>query len=189
MGKPMVETLHKHDFFYILALKKASGLHTIDFKSYELRDNALFFMRPSQVHQIQLDAEAEGYMLHFYKDFFHSDTVTINTLIRKAGSTHFFVFNEEGYARIDYLMTHSYKEFLNKEVGHLNLIRNNLYSLLIELSRVNQSIDSNRMSNYNQEKLDLFYELLDQHIDHKKQVSDYAELMNLSRYQLNSIVQ
>jgi hypothetical protein len=33
-GKDMVQELHRHDFFYILALKKGTGSHEIDFTSY-----------------------------------------------------------------------------------------------------------------------------------------------------------
>ena len=38
--------LHRHDFFFIIALKKGGGTHEIDFTTYEVFDNSVFFMRP-----------------------------------------------------------------------------------------------------------------------------------------------
>ena len=57
-GKDMVQELHRHDFYYILALKKGAGHHEIDFTRYEVCNHAVFFMRPGQVHQ---QSEAGGF--------------------------------------------------------------------------------------------------------------------------------
>ena len=38
-GKDMVQELHRHDFFYILALKKGTGNHEIDFRSFDYLDS------------------------------------------------------------------------------------------------------------------------------------------------------
>jgi len=35
-GKEMVQELHRHDFFYVLALQKGKGNHDIDFTSYNI---------------------------------------------------------------------------------------------------------------------------------------------------------
>ena len=55
-GKDLIQPLHRHDFFYVLALEKGKGDHRIDFQSYKIRDNSVFFMRPGQVHEIVLKA-------------------------------------------------------------------------------------------------------------------------------------
>ena len=41
--------LHRHDFFFIIALQKGDGTHEIDFTTYSVFDNSVFFMRPGQV--------------------------------------------------------------------------------------------------------------------------------------------
>jgi hypothetical protein len=62
-GKDMVQELHRHDFFYVLALKKGKGSHAIDFTSFEVSDKAVFFMRPGQVHQLTLKELINEYII------------------------------------------------------------------------------------------------------------------------------
>lgn len=51
-GKDMAQELHRHNFFYVLALKKGRGNHEIDFTSHQVHDHSVFFLRPGQVHQL-----------------------------------------------------------------------------------------------------------------------------------------
>ena len=36
----------------VLIVKKANGIHKIDFESYELMDSQVYFVSPGQVHQV-----------------------------------------------------------------------------------------------------------------------------------------
>ncbi len=45
-GKNMKQSLHRHDFFFILVLEKGNGIHEIDFNAFEVCDLQVFFMRP-----------------------------------------------------------------------------------------------------------------------------------------------
>jgi len=45
-GKDMVQDLHRHDFYFFLALKKGQGDHEIDFTPYKITHNSVFFVRP-----------------------------------------------------------------------------------------------------------------------------------------------
>jgi AraC family transcriptional activator of pobA len=51
MGKAVLPSAHKHDFYLILVIDKGSGLHIIDFEKYNVRDNMVFFLSPGQAHQ------------------------------------------------------------------------------------------------------------------------------------------
>ncbi len=51
----LVHDLHRHDFFFLLAIKNGKGNHEIDFTAYKVLDNSVFFLRPGQVHQLELD--------------------------------------------------------------------------------------------------------------------------------------
>jgi AraC family transcriptional activator of pobA len=44
-GKDMVQELHRHDFFHILAMEKVTGNHVIDFVPYDVCDNSAFFIK------------------------------------------------------------------------------------------------------------------------------------------------
>src|SRR6218665_2910353 len=69
-GKDMVQELHRHDFFYVLVLKKGEGKHSIDFTSYEVSDGTVFFMRPGQVHELTLKNGSRGYLMALRPGFY-----------------------------------------------------------------------------------------------------------------------
>ena len=55
-GKDLIHDLHRHDFFFLLALQNGNGKHEIDFTTYEVQHNSIFILRPGQVHQLHLKA-------------------------------------------------------------------------------------------------------------------------------------
>ena len=76
-GKDMVQELHRHEFYYILALKKGGGNHDVDFTPYAVSNNSIFFMRPGQVHRLLLKAYCTGYLMQFREDFYsHHDNAS-----------------------------------------------------------------------------------------------------------------
>jgi AraC family transcriptional regulator, transcriptional activator of pobA len=63
---------HTHDTFEIIWFTKGKGRHVVDFVSYDLEDDLLFFLRPGQVHQV-LDDEREGHAIVFSEKFIFSN--------------------------------------------------------------------------------------------------------------------
>lgn len=42
--------LHSHQFYVILWIKKGSGIHTINYEDYPIKDNQIFFLSPGDIH-------------------------------------------------------------------------------------------------------------------------------------------
>ena len=61
---------HKHSFYIVLLVTQGSGTHTIDFKTYEVRPNMVFFMKPGQIHSWELSADADGQVVFFTSEFY-----------------------------------------------------------------------------------------------------------------------
>ena len=55
---------HRHDYFTILLIEKAKGVHIVDFKSFDLFDHCLFFIYPGQVHQFMASERPEGWVIN-----------------------------------------------------------------------------------------------------------------------------
>jgi AraC-like DNA-binding protein len=182
-GKDMVQELHRHDFFYMLALKKGRGHHEIDFVSYEVADNAIFFMRPGQVHQLTLKAGSAGYLVAFKTDFYKLS----NQLLRKAGNMNLYHPDANRFKKLLSILTYIFQEYTDKQEGYQKIIEANLSIFFIELDRQNRQSPSNNVNTYTQERLEEFLELLETHISNHKQASEYADMLNLSLYQLNAI--
>ena len=188
-GKDMVQELHRHDFFHILALENGMGNHEIDFSSYEVCDHSVFFMRPGQVHQLTLKAGSTGYLMEFKIDFYFPHDKVSSQLLRKASNKNLYHLDANQFKKLLSILTSIFQEYTDKQEGYHEVIKANMGILFIELIRNQQDskVLSNNSTPYNQERLEEFLELLETHIFSQKQVSQYADILNLSSFQLNAI--
>jgi AraC family transcriptional activator of pobA len=182
-GQDMVQELHRHNFFYILALNKGTGNHDIDFSPCTISDNSIFFMRPGQVHQLVLKAGSTGYLMQFRDDFFSPHDKTSNLLLRKAGKINHYQLN----AKLLTILTYISQEYADIQAAYQEVIKANMSVFFIELVRQQGSNSSGNVPLYTQERLEEFLELLETHVFSHKQVAEYAAMMNLSTYQLSAI--
>jgi len=188
-GNDLIQDLHRHDFFFILALQKGAGKHEIDFIPYDISDLSVFMIRPGQVHQLQLKTGSTGYLMEFNMTFYQpGDKISIQRL-RKAGNKNYCQLNTERFEKLRAVLSYIFHEYTDKQEAHQEIIKANLDIFFIELVRQSHSSDSTskNVTPYEQERMEEFLELLDEHIISQKQVSHYSNLMNLSVYQLNEI--
>jgi AraC family transcriptional activator of pobA len=186
-GKDMVQQIHRHDFFYILVLKKGIGDHTIDFTPYPVSNHSVFFMRPGQVHQLVLKAESTGYLLQFRAELYFPHDKVFNQLLRTASNINHYQFDEPGFQRLLSVSASILQEFTAKKEKYQEVIKANMGILFIELARQHNSNAPASVNLYMQERLEKFLELLEANVFNHKQVSEYAAMLNLSSYQLNAI--
>src|SRR5690606_12871633 len=71
-----IEKTHKHDFCAVFLFTKGSGIHEIDFQSYEIKPGTLFFLYPGQTHSWNLSHDIEGYLFFHSKEFYDLGYVT-----------------------------------------------------------------------------------------------------------------
>ncbi|WP_438425360.1 helix-turn-helix domain-containing protein [Aquimarina macrocephali] len=186
-GKPMTQSLHRHDFFFLLALEQGTGFHEIDFVPYDVCAHSIFFIRPGQVHQLTLNAECTGYLLNFNANSYVAhDRVRIE-LLRKISSLNFYQLDTTSFKKSLSILDAIFQEFTNKDDGYQEVINANLSILLTELSRNIGKDHKDSGTSYSQERLQEFLELLETHCITCKRAAQYAEMMNLSLYQLNAI--
>lgn len=174
-GKDMVQALHRHDFFYILALKKGRGVHEIDFTSYNISDNTVFFLRPGQVHKLLLKAGSKGYLLQFKYPHNKSSWQQLRRQL--------YQLDKKLLAILNYI----FQEYTDRQTSYQEVIKANLGIFFIELVRQHASDQTDNINSYSQQRLADFSSLLETHISTHKQVSQYADMLNLSVYQLNAI--
>lgn len=186
-GKDMVQELHRHDFYYVLALRNAAGSHYIDFIRYDSGDNSMFFMRPGQVHELVLKAESTGYLMQFNSEFYFPKDTASSQLLRKASNVDHYQLNADGFGKLHSILTNIFREYAEKNERYEDVIKANMGIFFIELIRQQKSGPLHHTSLYMQERLEKFLELLEANVFTHKQVAQYAEMLNLSAYQLNVI--
>jgi AraC family transcriptional activator of pobA len=188
-GKDIATHLHRHDYYHLLVVEKGRGDHAIDFVNYQVKDRTIFFLRPGQVHELKLKAASRGYLVEFKTDFFAATDPQAGHWMRKASVQNFCPVPSSGFKSIYSLFDLMYREFINKQEGYFEAIRAALQLFFIEFIRQGKSPKRLAMtaSDYAQERLEDFLQLLETHIATDKQVAQYAERLHLSAYQLNAI--
>jgi AraC-like DNA-binding protein/mannose-6-phosphate isomerase-like protein (cupin superfamily) len=185
----LMHDLHRHDFFFVLALRSGEGVHEIDFEPFNVRDNSLFFMRPGQVHQLRLKKGSAGYLLEFNHEFYRPENKQSRQRLLKASNKNYCTLDADRSAKLQAILKQMFEEYREKLDSYQEAIQAQLELLLIELVRQSSNPDKNGpdAGNYAQQRLEEFMDLLEKNITTKKQASQYADLMHLSLFQLNSI--
>lgn len=170
-------------------MQKGGGIHEIDFTTHDVFDNSVFFMRPGQVHQLQLKADSTGYIIEFNTEFYHPKDKVSTQRLRKASNKNYCKFEINRFEKLHNILTYIFQEYTVKEEGFQDVIKASLDIFIIEFIRQNPNPDGSsiNITPYTQERLEEFLELLEIHVINRKQVSQYTDLMNLSPYQLNEI--
>lgn len=188
-GADLYHDLHRHDYYFILFIRKGKGVHEIDFQRHEVQDRSVFFLRPGQVHRLELKAGTKGYLIEFKPEFYHPQGKESVLRFRKAGSKVECQPEPSRHERLGHILDILFEEKTRKEEGYLDAVRASLDLFIIEYIRQSPKpgILSDRTNPYQQEKLELFRDLVEKHARTHKQVSYYTRIMNLSAYQLNEI--
>jgi len=188
-GKDMMQDLHRHDFFLILAIKKGKGKHVIDFTSYPITDHSIFFMRPGQVHQLDLKKNSTGYLMQFDPGFYLPKEISLSNVFRKVSNKNYCSLKAVPFDKLRSTLDYINEEFTTQKENYIDVVKAGLQIFFIELARQSQQPKKiiKPEENYSQSQLEIFLELLQTNIATKKQVADYAGMMHLSPYQLNSI--
>lgn len=188
-GKNMVQELHRHDYFYVLILKKGAGHHEIDFTTYEVCNHSVFFMRPGHVHQLKLEAGSLGYLIQFKADFYYPNDKSSGQLLRKASHRNFCRIDPKRFEKLFVILHSIFQEYTDQQEGYQEVVKANLGIFFIELVRNRQYHQDplQEINPYIEERFDEFATLLETHISSHKQVSQYAGMLHLSTYQLNAI--
>jgi AraC family transcriptional regulator, transcriptional activator of pobA len=188
-GKDMTQELHRHDFFFILALEKGMGSHEIDFASYEIGDHSVFFMRPGQVHQLKLKVGCTGYLMQFSREFYYPNDKAAGLILRKASNKNLCQLDANKVKKLLVILTSIFQEYAYKQEGYQEVVKANLAIFFIELVRHRQSKESPSSDGtlYPQERVEQLLELIETHIATHKHVLHYADMLSLSSYQLNAI--
>lgn len=182
----MVQELHRHDFYFLLVLRKGIGEHIIDFKPYEVSDGSIFFMRPGQVHQLTLKTGSRGFVVQFTPDFYMPKDQKSLMLLNRASSKNHCVINPLDFEPMNTVLSQIFQEYTGKKEGFEKVITAYMDIFFVNLLR-HQKSASLIPNRHEQEGLESFLHLLETHFSTHKKVSDYANMLNLSLYQLNAI--
>ncbi|PZR19611.1 MAG: AraC family transcriptional regulator [Flavobacterium psychrophilum] len=186
---------HKHNFYLSVLFTKGTGIHEIDFRSYEVKPGALFFLNPGQTHHWELSPAADGYIffhsqnfydLHytrnrlssfpFYYSIHSNPCIYLNKVKLKTAVTFFEMILKE---------YQNNKTFANESLISLTDLVYNESSRAYMLQ--NPAILNNKDKYY--VKFRSFEELIEGNFREYKLPSQYADMLNMTSKHLNRITQ
>ncbi len=183
---------HRHDFYTIVWVGKGEGRHLIDFNSYPIGDNQVFFVSPGQVHQIDTARKPKGYIITFSSDFLvksniSTEFITNINLFKPYSESPPLVLTSDIVARIKAIMKEM-QEFFNTDESFKYEALGALMKLFL--------IHCNKVCNLERPKemdevspiLQDFRQLVEIHFRQWHKVKEYAELLFVTPKHLNAVI-
>jgi AraC-like DNA-binding protein len=183
-----IDKPHAHTFYLVMWISRGSGTHTIDFKTYDVAPHQLYFLTPGQVHSWKLSPDTQGYNLFFDANFFKG---------RFGNRLHQYPFFHSHQhqpllsaipqpAFFADLLRYAYGEYEAHQLNRTDVFLSFVHIVLEAASRLyhEQQIGPDR---YLYDRLRQFEELVEQQFLSVREVSAYADQMNLTPNYLNHI--
>ncbi|MBL7775525.1 MAG: AraC family ligand binding domain-containing protein, partial [Saprospiraceae bacterium] len=63
------EQPHRHAYYTVLLIEKASGKHVVDYQTYRFGARQVHFVSPGQVHLVHTPERPEGWVITFTREF------------------------------------------------------------------------------------------------------------------------
>jgi AraC-like DNA-binding protein len=187
---------HRHNYFTIIWVRQGSGLHHIDFRSYAVNDDTIYFLTPEQVHHLQLDEGAKGYVLLFTPDFLHEHGLS-QQWIENTG----FFFKCDDMApfhlepvmdvnNLEHLVHHIRDEFKQGGAYYQDAIASWLKLFLLECKRLSANMETTVMGKTNSraQLVKQFRNLLESRFREWHKVSEYARELHITPNYLNEVI-
>jgi len=187
-----VQEPHKHNFYIVLLFTSGQGMHTIDFKTYEVTPNTAFFMMPGQVHSWELSKDADGFVLFFTSEFYLSGFPNrklynfpfFNALLQKP----ILQLTANELTELSPLLNYLRQEYEQKNARRNEILCCYLEIMLIKLTRIYLEKEPEKIgANHEFTLIQTFDNALEIHYKEHKPVSFYADQLNITSRHLNNI--
>ena len=185
--------LHRHGYYHILWMSQALGEHQIDFETYPIQRNSVFFLSPGQVHAWSSSIEAVGYVMNFSAEFFLQMFPKIEDMLafpffHITNSDPVLYLSDAQHAELLPLMKEIEGEFNSELVGRHDIVRSLLLILLTRLRRLHKPRQSDLALPKSYMLTKRFKLLIEQRFLELGSVQDYATLLLVTERRLNEAV-
>lgn len=183
---------HRHDFYTIVWVRKGKGNHLIDFNTYPIDDNLVFFISPGQIHQIDTPAKPEGCVITFSSDFLVNNDISTGFI---TNINLFKPYSDSPPLVLVPPTSDKIKDIVDEMYGFFNSNSNYKYQAIGALMKL-FLIHCNNVGNPHREAeineistvLFNFRQLVETHFRQFHKVKEYAELLFITPKHLNEVI-
>lgn len=185
---------HRHDYFTILLVRKAKGIHKIDFNSYALDNFQLYFVSPGQVHQVLEEEMSIGYVMTFSSQFLMENNIPISfieslNLFNDYGETPPLLPDQNSFQKIAQFVTEIFQIFHSKAAMKYLSIGAYLKLVLIECNAICAVNPVPSVSDISENTIiSKFKHLVNDNFTAEHSTSFYAGLLYITPDHLNRVI-
>ncbi len=186
---------HRHNFYSVIWSFTATGNHIIDFKDYPIQPQHIFFVSPSQVHQVLTDPDPTGMNILFTPEFLQrnsirEDFITNLRLFRDSDETPPLAITEPMEGRLREYAHNMKSAFDSDNEMKFETIGAWLKLFLIECNghcTLNPAGNSQDIE-VGRSLVKRFRQTVESHFHEWHQVKNYAMALNVSPNYLNEVI-
>jgi AraC-like DNA-binding protein len=181
---------HRHGYYHLIWMSRASGVHMIDFARYEVRPNSVFFISPGQVHAWRSTVPPEGYVVNFSPEFFFEmfprpDALAEFPFFHLANTDPVLYLDSERAAELAPLIEAIEAEFVGTAPWRHDVIRSLFLVFLVKLRRLHRPLKPEHSSPQSYLLTKKYKLLIEEKFLELGSVQDYAGLLNVTDRHLN----
>lgn len=183
-----IEEPHRHNFYLLVLFTKGTGIHNIDFDSFEIKSGSLFLIQPGQIHNWKLSKDIEGYIVFYaqevYNVYFGHKKIEEYPFYQSVNNKPELQLSQAEMTTLEFYFERMVAE--NQNDRSTDKLLNLLDTIHIEISR-KYLLEHNHTAHSYNHKLGEFEKLLEQYFKTEKSPSFYASKMNMTLKHLNRI--
>ncbi len=186
---------HAHSYYQIIWFKEGIGKHRVDFKTYKVEDNSLFFISKGQIHHFD-ENYSDGFIIHFNASFIdYSENFTEvfmkHNIFHSFEKEPLFKLKEKDQDALLNIVLQMQTEVNNpNQFAHREYVKVLLHLFLILIQRLGVRDRSSDLSLNNPSHILLvrFQKLLEERFYEIHTVCGYADLLNVSTKTLTNCI-
>ena len=184
---------HRHSFYHFVFFTKGSGKQQIDFKTFDVRPNLIYFMIPGQVHSWNFESEPDGYLINFSTSYFSSLLLKQEYLDKFSffsgkPEQQVLLLKEVESSKITSIFERILKEGELIKPADDDLVKILLLQLFIEVARtINNASNLAAANPYNHAILRNFQHLIEENYTKLRLPKQYAALLYITPNHLNAL--
>ncbi|BDD10516.1 AraC family transcriptional regulator [Fulvitalea axinellae] len=181
------ESLDKH-LFHIVWIREGSARYSVDFRSFEVGDETVFFLNPGQVFSVESEKVKTGYLISFSPDFHcvdtHSKSISCNGLLfRNIYELPYIRPNAKSSETFSRIVKDMKEEIGDRQEAYGDMLKSYLRQFLVVATRLKKTAEQGNSSPEEESEHVLarkFSELVEKHFRQAHSVAEYADMLDIA---------
>lgn len=182
------------NFYTLIFLEKGNGVYHLDTETIHFEDNLVLFVKPGQINKVDKVIFEKCIMLFFEGDFLDvffndKDFILKFAYFHNPELPSFVKLDEAQFQTLNNFAMELRAEIHAQTIDSIHISRSIIYYLLVRLNQAYAKVYGITQQTLQNPTVLAFLKLLEKNIKKQKSVESFANDLQISRVQLNSLCQ